>query len=1442
MSGPFSNDPIGESPAGPDMRSGAEKGGMGKISGPMLARNLYRDGVDLAFRNTLSDTQLLYIDVNNERIGVNLNNPSYELEIFGTTRTIYLITDDLVLPNLRIEDNEINAVVGNINLNAADAIVLSNLETSEFTISDNRINTIRSNADIDLIPNGTGTVDIYNNLRVLGDLHATGNITLDGTITFGNELSQDTVDFNVDIDSDIIPDQNEIYDLGRPTKRWLLLEAQSINGNIVTTSGIDVAGTLLSSRQGNIFYVAVNGNDSNVGDHPQGPFATIGRALDAADASNGGPVTVFVFPGTYQETLPLVIPSNVSIIGEDIRNTIVVPDTGSQSEDVFHMNGETTVQNLTIKDFYYDSVNNTGYAFRFAPNAVTTTRSPYIQNVSVITKGSVTSISDPNGFNAGDAGKGAWVDGSEMNPISFDASMLFHSITMITPGVDAVTMTNGVRVEWLNSFTYFANRGLYAVRGTTGRTSQDGSTVAYGAELRSIGSANVYGNYGAVADGADTLMYLILHNFAFIGSGNDSSNDSTLSIQGNEAVKLNNGKIYYQSHNKGKLRIGEAFFVDLERGTTSVDLSTLTTNSLSGLVINTGTDTTTITGSKLETGNIRVSGNLIQSLTGDLNIVSATDEINLLDNTTINANLDIVGNFNFDGSLNLIGNAYTDTVDLNVDIRQNFNPNLDTTYDLGALDKQWSNAWLSEANVNSVRIFDNVIQTQISNANLELRANGTGKVLIPNSNVSFNNDLTVIGNTLLDNNVSVENLNLNGDVGITGDISVQSQTVDGFLSVTEAVQFEEILIDDNVITTASSNANLELRAEPAGTILIPNSDVLVSNSLGADNIYNTGSVTITNDVTFNAADIADIDVTQNYITTNNSDLDLELSATGDVVVPLNNIILEQNLTVDGITSLQNTTIVGTIDQLGLRTQVGNYTQTGNLNQSGNISVDRAVQFADILVNDNVITTTLGNNDLDLRASGTGRVLIPNNDVRITNNLFAATITTGDIIVDQDIDLDDIVVRTNNIQINDNYITTSVSNSDLELRATGDVIVPTNNVVFEQDLTVNGNTSLKNVTINGTVTHTGNSTQTGNYSQTGNLTITGQLFAQGDVRLDDIQIVDNFISTTNLNENLVLDASGTGDVLINDSLRVAQDLSARSLVTGNLTIDNTFALEALESSTDIQIFDNVITTTNSNSNLELRANGVGDVRLENVFVNADRLGTRSGNITLAPTENITISSTGAFKLPSGTTLQRSNTVGDLRFNTSDNVFEARGLSNTITFNGVYSSDRITNLVAHPTNNTLNLTINTAQLAQITASGLIAHRLDVDDIVFDNNAIFTNVSNSDLELRTDGTGELLVEAFTIKGNVITPSVTDAPFRLGGTGQQWVVFEGDHAVKFPSGDTSTRPLSPVLGQTRHNTDTDELETWVGDRWQASAGQFDAISEAQMEDEAFIQTLIYG
>jgi hypothetical protein len=124
--------------------------------------------------------------------------------------------------------------------------------------------------------------------------------------------------------------------------------------------------------------------------------------------------------------------------------------------------------NLTIAGFRFNAVNNTGYAFRFATGMTVTTRSPYIRNITVISRGSVTSPSDPYGFLQNDAGKGALVDGSVVSALSNQASMLFHSVTFFTPNQECITATNGVRIEWLNSFSYFADKGLYGVSGSTG--------------------------------------------------------------------------------------------------------------------------------------------------------------------------------------------------------------------------------------------------------------------------------------------------------------------------------------------------------------------------------------------------------------------------------------------------------------------------------------------------------------------------------------------------------------------------------------------------------------------------------------------------------------------------------------------------------------------------------------------------------------------------------------------------------------------------------------------------------------------------------------------------------------------------------------------------------------------------------------------------------------
>lgn len=604
---------------------------LGRISGGVLQDNLLRQGVNLNFKNTTSDTALLHLDVNNNRIGINTEAPSDDLTIASTFRTVNLLANYVNTGNYSIQNSEIVNNIGDIFLTSADYIFATSIATDDLKFDFNTIASTTPNTNIEIRPDGTGNLNIFNNWNITGNLHATGDITFGGNLTLG-DTDTDSVDFESDVDSNIVPDQSSTYNLGSPTKKWLNLYSNFLNGQRVEVDGISVSDTSLALRQGNILYVSTNGNNNNVGDHQHGPFRTLKHALSVADASTVGPVTVHIYPGVYEEEFPLTVPPHVTVSGHDLRNTVIKPTPATQDQDAFLIQGDVTVENITIKDFYYNSVANTGHAFRFTPNGLVSTRSPYVRNVSVITQGSVTSSLDPRGFDASDAGRGAYIDGSELDADSLEASMLFHSATFITPGVDAITITNGVRVEWLNSFTYFANRGLYALEGTIGKPLGD-SSLRYGAEIRSIGSANVYGNFGAVANGPSTLMYLIGHNFAYIGTGKDTSNDGTLVEQSNEAVEINFGKIYYNSTDAfGTYRIGDQFFVDFETGSTSINAETVDFSGVSNISINTAGQITYINGERIDTGNLRITGNTIINLAEDLEIAPYTEVLTLTDN------------------------------------------------------------------------------------------------------------------------------------------------------------------------------------------------------------------------------------------------------------------------------------------------------------------------------------------------------------------------------------------------------------------------------------------------------------------------------------------------------------------------------------------------------------------------------------------------------------------------------------------------------------------------------------------------------------------------------------------------------------------------------------------------------------------------------------------
>lgn len=1307
---------------------------LGRISGPMLKDNLLRGGVDLVFENTLGDN-LLFLGVNTDKIGISTDSVTRELTINDSFRTSRMIVENplsidyLTFNNSRV----IGTIVGDLVFSPASGITnLSSISTAGITIDNNVIESLNSNETIELRPNGSGDVNFRSNLEVFGNLHSTGDITLDGTITIGSNDS-DSVSFAVDVDSNIIPDQDLVFNLGRANRRWNEVHTKLVNGQILETSGISVSGvTNYALRQGNIWYVAVNGSDTNVGDHENGPFLTVKHALENA---NGGD-TVFIYPGTYQEEFPLTVPDGVSIKGLGIRDVKITPTTLTQSNDAFLLHGDTTISDLTVADFYYNPSLNTGYGFRFAPNYTIPSRSPYVQNITVLTKpgpginspGQITvgpsptgvsltidsvslpkefysqvlvdsligqtavidrypnpplfytvvsidtepsnitqwrmtvdtafdpagqikpisfypdvettsiitndiwdttgnSVSEkwvayyktglppffattvglnwsinvagtiyivdyviedpvntdmwriyvttslvagvgipifssPTGSTIIEAGRGALVDGAYTNVVTADlttistdnifvttngeqivtsygeAAMLFHSVTFIVPDAIGLYATNGVRVEWLNSFTYFASKGLYAVNGVEGRISVDGSTMRYGAEIRSIGSANVYGQVGAEADGDQTLMYLINHNFAYIGVGATAINDSTEVIQENEAVQLNSGKIYYQSHNKGKWRVGDTFFVDLERGEISIDGVSTSFGGITSLNFVDEDSEILINASTVDANNIRINGNNIQSLINGINITAASGSTNLTQDVNISKNLNISNNFIIHGILTLGNQSGVDTVSVSSKLDENLIPTQDSVFSIGSTAFKWN----------------------ISNI--------------------------------------------------------------------EDIDLPDIAINDNRIKTLNSSSDLELTANASGRIYTATSDVEI----------------------------------------------------------------DQNLTVQGTTNLKATGVQGTIQHTGNTTQIGSTTQTGDYDLTGTLTVSNDVTFEDIKFIDNRITTLNSNSNLDLRAQGTG----------ILN-------------------------------------------------------VPLDNVRFDQQLTVGGNTT-----------------------------------------------------TTNINNSTTV----TSDKFYVDELLIK---------------------------------DNYITSFNSNSNIEIRADGTGGVFFETLKFTDSTISTVSGNtnISVKPgtTSNLIINDTKALRIPVGTGAQRLvGTTGDLRYDSTDSFYSGWS-SSRVTFGGIFSAARTTKVTPTPTTNTINFVTNNINTLDISINGLRTNGLSSNNAIFFNsNTVSTLTTNTNINLTPNGVGQTVFDEIHIYQNEFINQNNSTPLTLAVSGSGHVKFNSATAIQIPFGDDISRPATPEIGDLRWNTDANITEVFNGFEYTGVAGTLASATEEQIQEFNEIYAILLG
>ena len=217
------------------------------------------------------------------------------------------------------------------------------------------------------------------------------------------------------------------------------------------------------------------------------------------------------------------------------------------------------------------------------------------------------------------------------------------------------------------------------------------------------------------------------------------------------------------------------------------------------------------------------------------------------------------------------------------------------------------------------------------------------------------------------------------------------------------------------------------------------------------------------------------------------------------------ININENLTVDGTTSITGTATVAGATTLQSTLDVTGATTLTTLDVSGTTSLAGTTTIDNLTFNDNIISSS-SNADIRLEPGGTGSVVI-------------ASLTVDD-----------------NINITDNEITTTQSNSDLVLQPAG-----TGSVVIRVGDIDSG--TIDNTVIGGSTPAAGTFTT---------------LTANTSVTIDGVTITDNTISANASNSDLELTGNGSGSVTISGFTFPTVDGSAGHFLQTNGSSVLTFA--------------------------------------------------------------------------------------------------------------------------------------------------------------------------------------------------------------------------------------------------------------------------------------------
>ena len=362
---------------------------------------------------------------------------------------------------------------------------------------------------VDNIKGRTGTTV---NIPDSNNLSVSGSLTVTGVTTFssGAQLNLQGTDINSGNRGDVL-----YYDAnGRLAKLTI-----GAAGAVLKSDGTDVSWGDIGGAT-NVYYVATNGvNAAGRGGSIDTAFASLKYACSNIGTPTATtPAVIFVKAGVYEEAqLPIIVPPYTTIVGDNLRATIIKPASGLDAGGSTLNNRSTMFRcsnGVIIQDLVCDGMG--GYTpgspgsdptaatlggVYFALNGASpiTDKSPYIYNITT--------------FGAG--ATGAVIDGSLH--AGGNRSMLFHTVTHIHGDGLGIWAKDNSNAEIISGFTYYCQIGYCATGGS---------------KIRSLNSSNSYGEFGVFSKGFDTSETA---NSGFVRG-------TMLSYQGTISGTFNNGE------------------------------------------------------------------------------------------------------------------------------------------------------------------------------------------------------------------------------------------------------------------------------------------------------------------------------------------------------------------------------------------------------------------------------------------------------------------------------------------------------------------------------------------------------------------------------------------------------------------------------------------------------------------------------------------------------------------------------------------------------------------------------------------------------------------------------------------------------------------------------------------------------------------------------------